>query len=141
MGELEGLGKRQLQRASAVLRENVGDRPAPSSAMGFSEYGKQIFTLLSQILALNPANLMRARLSRRQSGRFDETSRPPIMRRKLLWIRFGMREGNKKGRRRCTLRPTGRQIYWDLKMVIPRCYPVPQTLAQTLVRVSRNCCS
>lgn len=57
------------------------------------------------------------------------------MRRKLLWIRFGMREGNKKGRRRCTLRPTGRQIYWDLKMVIPRCCPGPQTLAQTLVRV------
>jgi hypothetical protein len=70
--ELEGMGERRLQRASAVLRESIGERPAPSTAMNFSEYGKQVFTLLSQILALNPANLMRARLSRRQSGRFGE---------------------------------------------------------------------
>ena len=73
VGELESLGERRLQRASAVLRDNIGPRPAPSSAMNLSEYGKQVFTLLSQILALNPANLMRARLSRRQGGRFGES--------------------------------------------------------------------
>jgi hypothetical protein len=32
-----------------------------------------VFILLSQILARNPASLMRARLSRRQSGRFGES--------------------------------------------------------------------
>lgn len=73
IGELESLGERRLQRASAILRDSIGPRPAPSSAMNFSEYGKQVFALLSQILALNPANLMRARLSRRQSGRFGES--------------------------------------------------------------------
>ncbi|UQD69568.1 hypothetical protein JEY40_26570 [Bradyrhizobium japonicum] len=73
VGDLESLGERRLQRAAAVLRTNIGERPAPSSAMGFSEYGKQVFTLLSQILALNPANLMRARLTRRQNGRLGAT--------------------------------------------------------------------
>lgn len=73
VGALESLGERRLQRAAAVLRTNLGERPAPSSAMGFSEYGKQVFTLLSQILALNPANLMRARLTRRQNGRLGES--------------------------------------------------------------------
>jgi|SRR3954468_16142386 hypothetical protein len=71
--ELEGLGERRLQPASALLRESIGDRPPPSTAMNFSEYGKEVFLLLSQILALNPANLMRARLSRRQNGRFGES--------------------------------------------------------------------
>lgn len=42
-------------------------------AINFSQYGKQVFALRNQILALNPANLVRARLSRRQSGRFGET--------------------------------------------------------------------
>lgn len=73
VSELESLGDRRLQRAAAVLRENIGPRPAPSSAMGFSEYGKQVFTLLSQILTLNPANLLRARLTRRQNGRLGES--------------------------------------------------------------------
>lgn len=73
VGQLESLGERRLQRAAAVLRENIGERPAPSSAMGLSEYGKQVFTLLSQILALNPANLLRARLTRRQNGRLGES--------------------------------------------------------------------
>jgi len=73
VGQLEGLGERRLQRAAAVLRDNIGERPAPSRAMGFSEYGKQVFTLLGQILALNPANLMRARLTRRQNGRLGES--------------------------------------------------------------------
>ncbi|MEY9157341.1 hypothetical protein [Bradyrhizobium japonicum] len=73
VGELESLGERRLQRSAAVLRANLGERPAPSIAMGFSEYGKQVFTLLSQILALNPANLMRARLTRRQNGRLGES--------------------------------------------------------------------
>lgn len=73
VGELEAIGERRLKRAAAVLRDNIGERPAPSSAMGLSEYGKQVFTLLSQILALNPANLMRARLTRRQNGRLGES--------------------------------------------------------------------
>lgn len=41
--------------------------------MGLSEYGKQMFALLGQILSLNPANLMRARLTRRQNGRLGES--------------------------------------------------------------------
>lgn len=73
VGDLESLGERRLQRAAAVLRDNIGERPAPSSAMGFSEYGKQVFTFVSQILKLNPSNLMRARLTRRQNGRLGES--------------------------------------------------------------------
>jgi hypothetical protein len=73
VADLECLGERRLQRASAVLRDAIGDRPAPSTRLGLSEYGKYVFELLSQILALNPSNLMRARLSPRQSGRFGES--------------------------------------------------------------------
>lgn len=71
--QLEALGERRLQRASALLRQSIGERLAPSAILNFSEYGKQVFTLLGQILSLNPANLLRARLSRRQAGRFGES--------------------------------------------------------------------
>ncbi|TFV69435.1 hypothetical protein E4K64_33430 [Bradyrhizobium frederickii] len=71
VGELEALGERRLQRAAAVLRDAVGVLPAASGRLGLSEYGKQVFTFVSQILKLGPSNL-RARLTRRQNGRLGE---------------------------------------------------------------------
>lgn len=73
VGELESLGERRLHRAAAVLRDSIGELPAPSIKLGLSEYGKQVFTFVSQILKLSPSNLMRARLTRRQNGRLGES--------------------------------------------------------------------
>lgn len=71
--ELESLGERRLPRAAAVLRDNIGELPAPSTRLGLSEYGKQAFTKLREFLQLNPGNLLRARLTRRQNGRLGES--------------------------------------------------------------------
>lgn len=71
--ELESLGERRLPRAATVLRDNIGELPAPSIRLGLSEYGKQAFTKLCEFLELNPGNLMRARLTRRQNGRLGES--------------------------------------------------------------------
>ncbi|MCA1467223.1 hypothetical protein I6F09_04890 [Bradyrhizobium sp. IC3195] len=73
VGELESLGERRLERAATVLRENIGQPPAPSGKMGLSEYGRQVFTLVSQILKLSPSYLLRGRLTRRQNGRLGES--------------------------------------------------------------------
>ncbi|RTE92827.1 hypothetical protein D6B98_15235 [Bradyrhizobium sp. LVM 105] len=76
----------------AVLRDNVGEAPTPSGKLGLSEYGKQVFTFVWQILTLGPSNLMRARLTRRQNGRLgefqakDHATEPS-------WIRFGRQNG------------------------------------------------
>ncbi|SCB33257.1 hypothetical protein GA0061099_10052 [Bradyrhizobium yuanmingense] len=73
VSELESMGERRLQRAAAVLRESIGEPPAPSSRVGLSEYGRQVFTLVSQILKLSPSYLLRGRLTRRQNGRIGES--------------------------------------------------------------------
>lgn len=68
VGELESLGERRLHRAAAVLRDSVGELAAPSIKLGLSEYGKQVFTKVCEVLKLYPGNLMQARLTRGQNG-------------------------------------------------------------------------
>jgi hypothetical protein len=98
VGELEGLGEPRLKRAAAVLSENVGEM-LPSTSANASEYGKRVFTLLQQILEMNPSHLMRARLTRRQAGRFGESFQARDQRRKLSWIKCGVQGRNENPRR------------------------------------------
>lgn len=70
-GELESLKLRPATRASTIVRAAIGEI---RRADGVTEFGKRIDITLAEVLEMNPGQLMRARDSRRQRGRLNESS-------------------------------------------------------------------
>lgn len=67
---MEARRLRPEKRVSAIARETIGD---VRTGAGVTEYGRRADILLTEVLSMNPAHLMRLRDSRRQSGRFGES--------------------------------------------------------------------
>jgi hypothetical protein len=67
--ELEALGERRLSRASAIIRNTIGE---VRRGDGVSEYGRRIDIGLEEVLSDNPSILRRAQVLRR--GRVGETN-------------------------------------------------------------------
>jgi hypothetical protein len=69
--ELEASKLRPASVASAIIRGAIGE---VRRGDGVSEYGRRIDITLAEVLEMNPGQMMRARDTRRQRGRFGETT-------------------------------------------------------------------
>lgn len=69
--ELESRKQRPGKPASGIIRNTIGE---VRRGDGVSEYGRRVDILLAEVLEMNPGQLMRARDTRRQRGRFGESS-------------------------------------------------------------------
>jgi len=75
IGMLQSLKQRSGLPASEIIRAATDEaRRGDWYGKGNSEYGRRVDITLAEVLEMNPGQLVRARDTRRQRGRFGESS-------------------------------------------------------------------